>query len=60
MPAKGGQPGNQNARRAKYPRLVVSFSGKELIRVYEKLALQGELSPTEERIKAFIKQEAIK
>lgn len=53
---KGQGKGNQNARRVAHPRLVISFSSKDLKPVYEKLARLGEPEPDKERVKEFIKQ----
>jgi hypothetical protein len=54
MPTRGGQTGNSNARRAKYPRLAPSFSGEALELAYTWLAELGENQPTPERAKHFI------
>lgn len=53
MPTRGGQPGNQNARR-KHKRLAPSFSGVPLELAYEWLAEEGETDPTPEQVKKFI------
>jgi hypothetical protein len=52
---RGGQEGNKNAKRAKHPRLAVSYSGDLLDLAYEKLADQGNTAPTEDQIKDFIR-----
>lgn len=53
MKVRGGQFGNQNARR-KHKRLAPSFSGIPLELAYEWLAELGEVEPTPERVKKFI------
>lgn len=52
-PKRGGQTGNQNARR-KHIRLAPSFSGVALELAYEWLAELGETEPTPVRVKKFI------
>lgn len=57
---RGGQKGNKNARQVKHHRLAVSFSGEPLDSFYERLARQGEVEPTEDRVKDFIREMAMK
>ena len=51
MPAPKG---NQNARRGKHPRLQVGLSGPTIDLIYESLAMEGNVSPTNEEIRDAI------